>query len=225
MNYPIVEMFCSINGEGLRAGEPAIFVRLAGCNLNCTYCDTAWANQTDTIFEEKTEREIADYINHQGIWNVTLTGGEPLLHKNIGALCQFLIENTKCRIEIETNGSVSLKELDELRKKFNLGISFTMDYKLPGSGMESHMLQPNFQYLTSMDVVKFVASSKSDMDRGIEMIQQYHLTQHAKVYFSPVFGKIKLEDMANYLVENKLNDVKMQLQMHKFIWDPNQRGV
>ena len=65
MNYPIVEMFCSINGEGLRAGEPAIFVRLAGCNLNCTYCDTAWANQTDTIFEEKTEREIADYINHQ----------------------------------------------------------------------------------------------------------------------------------------------------------------
>ena len=225
MKYPIVEMFCSINGEGLRAGEPAIFIRLAGCNLQCSYCDTAWANQEDTIFEEKSEQEIADYINSQGIWNVTLTGGEPLLNKNIGSLCQFLIENTKCRIEIETNGSISLQEMDELRKKYNLNISFTMDYKLPESNMESHMLRSNFQYLTVMDVVKFVASSKSDMDYGIEMIHQYHLTKQAKVFFSPVFGKIKLEDMANYIVENKLNDVKMQLQMHKFIWDPNQRGV
>lgn len=225
MIYPIVEMFNSINGEGVRAGEPAVFIRLAGCNLNCSYCDTAWANATDAPYTEKTEQEIADYINAQGIKNVTLTGGEPLLNKNIGLLCQHLLQNTKCRIEIETNGSVSIQEMDELRKKYNFMISFTLDYKLPASNMESHMLKANFQYLTAMDVVKFVASNKNDMDRGIEIIKEYHLTQRCKVYFSPVFGKIKLEDMANYLVENRLNDIRMQLQMHKFIWDPNQRGV
>lgn len=225
MVYPIVEMFSSINGEGIRAGEPSVFIRLAGCNLKCSYCDTMWANQEDTLFENKTEQEIAAFVMEQGIHNVTLTGGEPLLNKQIGFLCQYLSEQTKCRIEIETNGSVSLREVDDLRKKYNLPISFTMDYKLPGSGMESNMLKTNFHYLTSIDVVKFVASNRTDMDRGVEILEEYNLMKQCKIYFSPVFGKIRLEDMANYLVEKRLNGVRMQLQMHKFIWDPNRRGV
>lgn len=225
MKYQFAEKFVSINGEGQRAGEAAIFLRFPGCNLNCSYCDTQWANDEKVVVEELTLDEIISYVQEMDIENVTITGGEPLLQKDVATLCMALVQRCKVRIEIETNGSVSIGEIDELRKKYNLSISFTLDYKLPGSGMEDAMLLSNFNYLTRTDTVKFVTGSKQDLDRGVEVLQQGKLKEKCTVFFSPVYGKIRLEDMANYIVNRKLNGVKMQLQLHKFIWDPMERGV
>ena len=106
MEYKVAETFVSINGEGQRAGELAVFIRFAGCNLNCNYCDTAWANQKDTDYRIMTETDILNYILSTGVWNVTLTGGEPLLQPGIKLLLDRLGSRPELRIEIETNGSV-----------------------------------------------------------------------------------------------------------------------
>lgn len=225
MKFRFAEKFVSINGEGQRAGEPALFLRFPGCNLSCSYCDTQWANKSDVVVEELTLDEIVEYVERMAIENVTITGGEPLLQKNLMALCKTLIEGCQVRIEIETNGSISIKELDDFRRRFDLPIAFTLDYKLPGSGMEDKMLISNFKYLTLVDTVKFVAGSIADLDRGVEVLEQGKLKENCAVFFSPVYGKIRLEDMANYIVDRKLNGIKMQLQLHKFIWDPMERGV
>jgi len=225
MKVQLVEKFISINGEGTRAGEPALFLRFPGCNLNCSYCDTRWANEKGVVVEELTLENLVTYVRETKIKNVTITGGEPLLQQDISMLCKTLIEECEVRIEIETNGSISIREIDELRKNNNLAIALTLDYKLPGSGMEESMMWSNFNYLTSADSVKFVAGSREDLDRGVKVIEQGELKEKCSVFFSPVYGKIKLEDMANYIVNRKLNGIKMQLQLHKFIWDPMERGV
>ena len=126
----VVEKFVSINGEGTRAGELAVFIRFKGCNLHCSYCDTKWANEAGCPYEEMTPGEICEFVKSIGITNVTLTGGEPLLQKDMGDLVRLLIENGN-RVEIETNGSVDLRPFAEdiLRRPV-----FTMDYKLPSSG-------------------------------------------------------------------------------------------
>lgn len=129
----VVEKFLSINGEGWRAGETALFIRFRGCNLRCSYCDTMWANEADCPFEEESPRALADYALQTGIRNVTLTGGEPLLQKDIKELIRLLLEEG-LRVEIETNGAVSIEGFEGARPVF------TMDYKLPSSGYESRML-------------------------------------------------------------------------------------
>lgn len=225
MKVKLVEKFISINGEGQRAGEPALFLRFPGCNLNCSYCDTRWANEKGVVVEELILEELVNFVRNTEIKNVTITGGEPLLQKDIAVICKALVEDGEVQIEIETNGSVSIRGIDELRKKNNLAIAVTLDYKLPGSGMEESMMMSNFNYLTVADTVKFVAGSKEDLDRGVEVIEQGKLKEKCSVFFSPVYGKIKLEDMANYIVNRKLNGIRMQLQLHKFIWDPMERGV
>ena len=138
MIFPVAEKFISINGESVRAGEPAVFIRFRGCNLNCSYCDTRWANNKEAPAEMLSSAQIADYVSSAGITNVTLTGGEPLLQKGIDELISLLISNGH-RVEIETNGSIPVQGLDgQFRKNDpdNFGLSFTLDYKLPGSGME-----------------------------------------------------------------------------------------
>ena len=219
--YKVVEKFVSINGEGVFAGQLAVFIRFQGCNLACSFCDTSWANTNDAPFTFMTEHQIYDYIKDTGIKNVTLTGGEPLLVPDMLTLLQLLSLDQFLRIEIETNGSIDLNPF--------IGISnhpaFTMDYKLPGSLMEANMLVSNFNILTKKDTVKFVVGSSQDLNRAKDIIKTYDLPAKCHVYISPVFGKINLEEIVNYLIENNLNDVTMQLQMHKVIWDPNKRGV
>lgn len=220
MSFPVVEKFVSINGESQRAGELAVFIRFRKCNLCCSYCDTKWANSNDAPAEIMTAAEIAEYVSSTCVTNVTLTGGEPLLQEHISELTDMLISSGH-RVEIETNGSVSIAELaaSEYRP------AFTLDYKLPGSGMEEHMLTDNYRYLTAQDTVKFVSGSMNDLERAAEIIGRYSLTDRCSVYISPVFGQIEPADIVEFMKDNRMNGVRLQLQLHKFIWQPDKRGV
>ena len=220
MSFKVVEIFESINGEGMRAGELAVFVRMKGCNLSCNYCDTMWANEADCEFEEMTADRIVERVKKSGIKNVTLTGGEPLLQKDADKLLKLFSDEKDIRVEIETNGSVNLSPFLKYENT-----SFTMDYKLPESDMEKYMDLENFKVLRKKDTLKFVASSVNDLKKAKDIIEKYDLIDRVNIIFSPVFGKIELTDIVDFLKDNKLNDVRMQLQMHKFIWAPDERGV
>lgn len=220
MSFKVVEIFESINGEGMRAGELAVFVRMKGCNLSCNYCDTMWANEADCEFEEMTADRIVERVKKSGIKNVTLTGGEPLLQKDADKLLKLFSNEKDIRVEIETNGSVNLSPFLKYENT-----SFTMDYKLPESDMEKYMDLENFKILRKKDTLKFVASSVNDLKKAKDIIEKYDLIGRVNIIFSPVFGKIELTDIVDFLKDNKLNDVRMQLQMHKFIWAPEERGV
>ncbi len=218
--FKVAEKFVSINGEGPRAGELAVFLRFCGCNLNCGYCDTRWANTADVKYELASAEELVAYVKLTGVKNVTLTGGEPLLQADIAYLIE-LLSASGAEVEIETNGSVPLKNIVSLSPR----LTVTADYKLPSSGMENHMLTENFSYLTLGDAVKFVVGDKYDLLRAEEIINGYGLKEKCRVYFSPVFGKIKPEEIAEFMKERKLNSVRLQLQLHKIIWEPDRRGV
>lgn len=221
MEYKVVEKFVSINGEGKRAGQLAVFIRFQGCNLNCSYCDTRWANAADAPYESMTEDEIYEYIRGENVKNVTLTGGEPLLQPGIEALLWKLAKHRSLRVEVETNGSVPLEPFRDIRP----APVFTVDYKLNGSGMSGQMCEKNFQSLTSRDTVKFVVGSTEDLKQAKEIMEEYRLVRTCSIYFSPVFGKIEPADIVTFMTENKMNDVNLQLQLHKFIWNPELRGV
>ena len=213
----VIEKFISINGEGLRQGELAVFIRFANCNLRCSYCDTTYSF-IDPKYNEESVDEIIEYIKSCNIKNITLTGGEPLIQPDIDKL---ITELTKLgyRVEIETNGSVSIN------KFLNENVSFTLDYKLPTSLMEKFMLTDNYNHISKKDSVKFVCGDKKDLDKALEIMKKYDLINKTNCLISPVFGQINLEDIVNFLIANDLNDVRLCLQIHKIIWDPNKRGV
>ena len=219
--FNVVEKFVSINGEGQHAGELAVFVRLRGCNLKCSYCDTRWACTEDAKADEMTEAEIVSYVISTGVKRVTLTGGEPLLADNAIDLLEAFAAHKDIFVEIETNGSVDIHPFAEIDNP----PAFTLDYKLEGSGMEDRMLTDNFKYLSSKDTVKFVCSDVSELDRVCEIVDKYRISDKCTALISPVFGRIEPADMVDYLITHKRNDIRLQLQLHKFIWDPNKRGV
>lgn len=222
VTYKIVERFVSINGEGKFSGQLATFIRFAGCNLNCSFCDTKWANQLDVKYELMTADEIYNYIKETGIINVTLTGGEPLIQNNISGLIRTLIKDNSLNIEIETNGSVSIEPFAILN---NDSLIFTMDYKLPFSTMENKMIVNNFKYLREKDTVKFVVGNLDDLIKAEEIIRKYELTEKTNVYISPVYGQIKLTEIVDFMKVKKMNKAILQTQLHKIIWDPETRGV
>lgn len=219
--YKIAETFSSINGEGTHAGQLAFFVRFTGCNLNCSYCDTKWANVPNAKYTEMTGEEILSEVKKSGIKNVTVTGGEPLIQPNIIPLLEMLCGDGHY-VEIETNGSADVSEVLKIKENRP---ALTMDYKLPSSGMESFMRTENFALLEAMDTVKFVSGSRADLERALEIIREYGLIGKCAVYLSPVFGKIEPAEIVDFMLTNKLNGVNVQLQMHKFIWNPEMRGV
>ena len=216
MEYNVVETFTSINGEGARAGELAFFIRLRGCNLRCSYCDTAWAQTDSAPARTLSGEELCRLAG--GVTNVTVTGGEPMLN-DLAPLCKALIARGH-RVEIETNGSVALNALCAAVRP-----SFTMDYKLPSSRMENEMCVENFALLGEDDTVKFVAGSREDLKRALEIMERYSLRGRCRVYISPVFGTIEPAEIVEFMKDNGLNDVRVQLQLHKYIWDPQKRGV
>ena len=220
-NFKVVEIFESINGEGRRVGQLAIFIRLQKCNLNCSYCDTRWANGDDAPYTLMSEDEIYDRILKSGIKNITLAGGEPLLHKDVEILLEKIRENPNLSLEIETNGSIELEKFSKLKNP----PLFTMDYKLPSSKMENKMCLDNFKYLTLKDTVKFVVGTIEDLKKAKEIIERYSLIGKCAVYFSPVFNSIDPIEIVKFMKENRLNGVNLQLQIHKFIWDPESKGV
>lgn len=215
----VVEKFVSINGEGKRAGELAVFIRFKGCNLSCSYCDTTWANEKDCPYEELSPKDLFKYIKSTNVRNVTLTGGEPLLQKDIKELIDLISEDSFLRVEIETNGSI------DLSKYLSDRVTFTMDYKLTSSGYEDKMFLGNFDYLKKKDTVKFVAGSTLDLNKALEIIRRYDLANKCHIYFSPIFGEILPSQIVDFMIKNNLNDTRIQIQMHKVIWDPQKRGV
>lgn len=216
----VVERFVSINGEGAHAGEPAAFIRFRGCNLNCSYCDTRWANNAHAPAADYTPEQLAKWVRSKRVINVTLTGGEPLLQYELDDLIRLLIAQGN-RVEIETNGSIAL---DSLAHSAHRPV-FTMDYKLPSSGMEIAMRKDNFRLLGAHDTVKFVAGTLPDLERALYLIEEHNLDKLCHVFLSPVYGKIDPAEIVRFMLENKMNRVRMQLQLHKFIWPPNKRGV
>ncbi|MBQ9983235.1 MAG: putative 7-carboxy-7-deazaguanine synthase QueE [Lachnospiraceae bacterium] len=226
--FRVVEQFISVNGEGQRAGQLALFIRFAGCNLNCEYCDTQWANETNVEYKEYTIEEICHIIAESGVNNVTLTGGEPLIQPGIDVLLRRLRREQTIRIEIETNGSVAIQPFlqEQSVDDFSDNVSFTVDYKTAVSGMEEKMHMENYVNLRSRDTVKFVVGSQEDLQKAKSIIESYHLVEKGcGIYLSPCFGKIEPAEMVDFLVEHRLNDVNIQLQLHKFIWAPDKRGV
>ena len=214
MVLQVVEKFISINGEGRRCGQLATFIRFAGCNLNCGYCDTAWANDRKVAFDPMTAEEVYAYIKETQVTNVTLTGGEPLLQQDMGELLELLSQDPELYVEIETNGSVLLSKFSDLENP----PSFTMDYKLPSSGMERMMALENFDHLTEKDTVKFVSGSMEDLEKARELINKYKLTEKTSIFISPVFGDIELESIVDFMKDNQMNGVNMQVQLHKILW-------
>ena len=221
MNYKVVEIFESINGEGKKAGQLAIFVRFQRCNLNCSYCDTRWANREDAPYVTMNEDEIYERVIASGIKNVTITGGEPLLQENIEVLLGKFAQNKELNIEIETNGSINLEKFSKMENP----PSFTMDYKLPSSEMEKTMCLENFKHLTQKDTVKFVMGSIEDLEKAREIIERYSLIGSCSIYFSPVFNSIEPVEIVEFMKKYRLNGVNLQLQIHKIIWDPESKGV
>lgn len=219
--YRVVEKFVSINGEAMKAGELSCFIRFAGCNLACSYCDTAWANKADVPCEELNENEIYDYIKKMNVSNVTLTGGEPLLQADIMLLIDRLLEDESIRVEIETNGAVDISDF----RRDNERLSFTVDYKLPGSGMEAFMHMENYNMVTKSDTVKFVAASFEDLEKAREIIERYSLVHTTNVYISTVFDRLQPSSVVDFMINNNMNGVRLQLQMHKYIWEPDRKGV
>ncbi len=219
--YNVAEKFVSINGEGTRAGQLAVFIRFTGCNLRCSYCDTMWANAENAPHVKMSAEEIYAYIKETGVKNVTLTGGEPLIQENIKELLELISSDKELYCEIETNGSVDLKPFCDIENR----PSFTMDYKLASSNMEEFMCTDNYSLLNKNDTVKFVSGSKADLIKAKEIMEKYNLIGRVNVYISPVFGNIEPKEIVEFMIENKLNDVNLQLQLHKIIWDPDMKGV
>lgn len=214
----VIEIFDSIDGEGIFAGELATFIRLAGCNLRCSYCDTGYALMANAG-ADLSEEEILHKVTTIGNKHVTVTGGEPLIHEGVSSLISKLTD-AGFIVNIETNGSVNVSEFI----KENTVI--TLDYKTAGSGEESEMLLGNWGKLRNNDVVKIVCYS--DDLPSIEKLITEHKTK-AQIFLSPVFGKIEPSELVEFSKHMRdsygINDIRIQLQMHKYIWKPDERGV
>lgn len=223
MNYKFAEKFISINGEGRNAGELSAFLRFSGCNLKCSYCDTMWVNEEGCKTTSCSTEEILEYLKKSGVKRVTITGGEPLLQEGVAEL--FLnISRIGIAVEVETNGSVSLEPFKE-NKEISDKVSFTMDYKMPSSDMEKFMDLENLSRLTKIDTLKLVCGSKQDLEKILELISMKTISDDVPIYISPVFGEIDGETIVDFMIKNKLTRAKLQLQLHKFIWNPEERGV
>lgn len=214
----VIEIFKSINGEGLKQGELALFIRLALCNLRCSYCDTTYSFNNPS-FKNMSIDEIVAIAKDSNIKNITLTGGEPLLSNEVRDLITSL-SSEGINIEIETNGSIDILPFKDINN-----VSFTLDYKCPSSNEEDKMNLKNYNYITKKDSVKFVVGNKIDLEKAYKIIKTYDLINKTNCMFSPVFGKIDTCDIVDFMINNNINGAKLSLQIHKFIWDPNKRGV
>lgn len=221
--YNVIEKFLSIDGEGPTAGELAAFIRFGGCNLACAWCDTAYSIDRSVMGEQLSKEEIYSFVKETGARNVTVTGGEPLIQEGIEDLICHLAEDKELMVHIETNGSVPIYGFRRLTPLAN--VSFIVDYKLPGSGMEGSMDLGNFELISSKDVCKFVIGSREDMERAMEIIARYDLEKKCLVYLSPITSMIEPVEIVEFMKKNRMNRVRLQLQLHKLIWSPDTKGV
>jgi 7-carboxy-7-deazaguanine synthase len=209
----INEIYYSIQGESTKAGLPCVFVRLTFCNLRCTYCDTEYA------FYEGKDLSIGDIKEEVRKYNcslVEITGGEPLFQEESYILMKQLADDG-FEVLLETGGSLPINNIDQR-------VKIIMDLKTPSSGMLKKNMYENINYLKKDDEVKFVIGSREDYLWSKQIIEKYDLNKKNAILFSVVFGKLLPIELVNWILEDKLN-VRFQLQMHKFIWKPEERGV
>ncbi len=209
----ITEIYKSIQGESTYAGQPCVFIRTTGCNLRCTWCDSAF-----TFYggQEMDLEEIRARVRSYRCRLVELTGGEPLLQKESGTLVRTLA-NEGHTVLIETSGSLDIRGFDPRA-------IIIMDIKCPGSGMTDAMRWENIEALKPTDQIKFVIRDRQDYLWAAEILKQYRLLQRFTVLFSPVFGVMDPKQLAEWVLEDGLA-VQLQLQLHKYIWHPETRGV
>lgn len=227
--FDLNEIFTSIDGEGIFAGLPAIFVRFNCCNLSCSYCDTKYAWQVGkedinfieypdllTLIREHAKRS---FLNG-GIKHITLTGGEPGLQQHLPSLIEDLVM-TGYIVNVETNGTKDPKMFIPSVLQDNVVV--TMDCKSPSSGQKGYMRGDYLQNLRKQDILKFVVGTIEDLDDAKKMLSTYDIK--SQVFFSPVFDQIEPAQIVNYILENGMFNCRVQLQLHKYIWDPEERGV
>ena len=206
----ITEIFYSLQGETRTVGLPTVFVRLTGCPLRCTYCDTAYA------FHGGEKMDIADIVKQVSAYHpsyVTVTGGEPLAqqscHELLSALCDLDVE-----VSLETSGAMDISAVDPR-------VVRVMDLKTPGSGEETKNRYENIDKLKPQDQIKFVICDRADYDWACEQLTHYDLANRCEVLFSPVHGNLKPAELADWIIEDNL-PVRMQIQMHKYLWGEEQ---
>lgn len=213
----IYETFSSIQGESTYAGLPCFFIRLAECNLRCSYCDTKRA-QTREHALRATPEELAHRAAASGLNLVEITGGEPMLQKDGVVRLSELLLAARLRVLIETNGSCDLSVLPS-------GVVRIIDFKTPSSGEHGKMFEPNFSAIRPVDEVKFVLSDERDYRFALETIARFRIDRQTdNILFSPVFGSLKADDLAAWMLRDKPK-ARLNLQLHKYIWDPSREGV
>lgn len=209
----INEIFKSIQGETTFQGIPSTFIRTTGCNLRCNWCDTKYSYYEGTDY---TVDEILKIIEKKYCKYVVITGGEPLNQTDTPILVEQLI-NDDYKVLVETNGSQDISVLNS--ETFRI-----VDIKCPSSGMSDKMLWQNIGYLSSRDEVKFIIANYEDYVWAKSVIEAYKLIDTYKVLISPVFGHLDARKLAEWILNDNLS-ARLQLQLHKYIWDPDARGV
>ena len=213
MSLQVNEIFYSIQGESTYTGRPCVFIRLTACNLRCRWCDTEYAFYEG---EALTIEQVLERVRAYKCPLVEITGGEPLLQEGVHPLIdRLLLEGYE--VLIETGGSLDVGRLDPRVVKI-------LDLKAPGSGMERHNNLDNLRYLDRKDQVKFVVADRRDYEWAKQMMAEHALAEKAQVLLSPVFGELHPRELAEWILADRL-PARLQIQLHKYLWDPEQRGV
>jgi len=213
MRLLVNETFLSLLGETTQVGLPAFFIRLTGCNLRCHYCDTTYAYEGGT---EWSVSSLVDQALTSPTGLVVVTGGEPLLQEGTRQLLKDLA-NAGLEVLLETNGSLPIRGLDSRVRRI-------LDIKCPGSGMSGHNLWVNLEEVTPRDEVKFVISHREDFDWALQVIGLYRLVRRLPVLISPAFGAVAPREASAWILESRL-PLRLNLQIHKYIWGPEAKGV
>jgi 7-carboxy-7-deazaguanine synthase len=213
LTLKVNEIYFSLQGESTHMGRPCVFVRLTHCNLRCSYCDTEYA------FYEGTELTLHEILNKIKSYNcplIEITGGEPLIQKNVHPLMKALCDSG-FEVLLETAGHLDISETDPRVKRI-------MDIKCPSSGESEKTMWTNIENLRMGDEVKFVVGSQEDLEYSKKIIKTHDLNKRCEVIISPVFNKITNREIADWILQNNL-PVRMQIQLHKMIWEPDTPGV
>lgn len=209
----VCEIFTSIQGETTYSGLPCTFIRLTGCNLRCSYCDTVYAYDEGMGY---TDEEILAEVSKNDVELAMVTGGEPLLQEGVHRLVSRLLGNGY-KVLVETNGTLSIKDLDP-------GATVVMDVKTPGSGMSGRTDPGNLGMLKPSDEVKFVLTDRGDYEWAREFITGHGLDNKCVVLLSPVFGVLRPEELTGWMLKDRLR-ARLNLQLHKYLFGPDKRGV
>jgi len=212
----VSELFVSIQGESLAAGRPCAFVRLAGCNLRCAYCDTNYAWDAEAG-RAMAVGDVAAWVSRSGTLLVEITGGEPLLQPAVYPLMETLIDRG-LEVLLETNGHVDARGVPER-------VTRIIDVKTPGSGMAEGDYLMNLSSLRANDQIKFVLTGRKDYDWAKRILAAHpELARVSAILFSPAFEALPPRDLAEWIIADRL-PVRFQLQLHKYVWGPQERGV